>query len=192
MNRFSPSLTDTLENPVKHGHMITCWQNGRRVLMHSSEVAKKMKREVPKSTSSCPASQVGSSRLGQSSSPMSGKPDIGCRASTPLNAATPKGVDARDKREHDEEKRTGASLKPSFDLTPSPIRPRSRSLAQNEGWQQLAKEMARVAKHPPRCHKRHCRRTKKCEGGKDASYFREFDAFDVVMQQHVLPAIRRA
>lgn len=155
MKRFSCSPNDTLSSPVKHGHMVSCWQNGRRVLMHSSEVARMMKKGA------------------------SPKPILSCRASTPLSVAISERVDARDKRAHD----GNETAKQTYDLTPPPLVPRSRTLAGHEIWQKLAKEMARVAGHPPRCHKPSCRRAKQCSGGADACYLREFDAVDVAMQR---------
>lgn len=155
MKRFSSSPNDTLSNPVEQGHMVSCWQNGRRVLMHSSEVARMMKKGVPS------------------------KPTSSCHASTPSSAAPPQGADACDKWGHDGNERA----KQTFDLTPPPLVPRSRTLAGHEIWQKLAKEMARVAGHPPRCHKPACRRAKQCTGGADACYLREFDAVDVAMQR---------
>ncbi|MCW5675742.1 MAG: hypothetical protein KIT15_14280 [Xanthobacteraceae bacterium] len=146
---------DTLSNSVKHGHMVSCWQNGRRVLMHSSEVARMMKKEA------------------------SSKPTPSCRASTPLSVGTSERVDARDQRGHDENERA----KQTYDLTPPPLVPRSHTLAGHEIWQKLAKEMVRVVGHPKHCHKSSCRRAKQCAGGQDACYLREFETVDVVMQR---------
>ena len=187
MNRLSPPITDTLENPAKRGqsrlalgpfaskNMVTCWQQGRRVLMHSSEVAKMMRKES--SSSSLPMKRCDGS-----------KPCMDYRVSHRQTALTrgPMQPGNDEGREADDKKKTA-----SFDLTPPPIRPRGRSLAQNESWQKLAKEIARAANHPPHCHKKQCRRSKKCEGGNDACYLREFETVDVLMQRHVLPAIKR-
>lgn len=167
--------TDTLENPVKHGHMITCWQDGRRVLMHSSEVARMMKKEA------------------QNPSPGSRR-DRAVRAN---DAARGEGGE-RQGRERDEGPGAGVALHPvasrspspraqgegnRYDLTPPQLVPRSRRLAGHEVWQKLAKEMARMAGHPKRCHKSSCRRAKQCAGGVDACYLREFETVDVVMQR---------
>lgn len=92
---------------------------------------------------------------------------------------------ARFAQEKDGEReiKTPAHEANKFDLTPPPLLPRSRRIAQNEGWQWLAKEMARIAGHPPHCRKPACRRSKKCEGGRGACYLREFDTVDVTMQR---------
>jgi hypothetical protein len=95
-------------------------------------------------------------------------------------------VDARDKPEHDGNERA----KQTFDFTPPPLAPRSRALAESNIWQKLAKEMARVAGHPARCHKPACRRAKQCTGGADACYLREFDAVDVAMQRFLQSHVR--
>lgn len=88
--------------------------------------------------------------------------------------------------------RNNAESRASFDLTPPLIVARGLSLAETEGWQMLAKKLVHAAGHPPRCHKRRCRRSGECGGGKDACYIREFEAIDVAMQRYVLPAILRA
>lgn len=200
MKRFSPSAIDTFENPVKRGqsrlalgpfaskNMITCWQNGRRVLMHSSEVAKMMK----KPTSSCAgltrASMMPRNAFNLSMDCNRTRVCASAENSMPRSGKPGPGV----KRSNDEEKMTGSISNATFGLTPLPILPRNRSLAQNESWQLLAKEMARLAGQPQHCHKPACRRAKRCAGGVDACYLREFVAVDVAMQRDVLPAIRRA
>lgn len=170
---------NTLSNPVEHGFMITCWQQGRRMLMHSSEVAKMMKG----------ARRAGAVRADPVEQGESREPDNG--QSQAVRATRSRAV-ALDPSLPTEKAEREAVAKPAYDLSPPPFRPRSRRLAENETWQLLAKEMVRLAGHPPRCHKAACRRAKKCAGGSDACYLREFDTVDVVMQRDVLPAIKRA
>lgn len=167
MKRFSPAPVDTLQNPVKSGFMMTCWQNGARVMMHSSEVAKLMKKKER-------VEQEARSSLSEES---------------PASASARPGasrVDARNKGACEDKEKA----KFSSDLTPPPIVPRARKLAENASWQFLAKEMLRVAGHPKHCHKPACRRAKRCIGGKDACYLREFETVDLVMQERVLAPLR--
>jgi hypothetical protein len=190
MNRFSPSPTDTIENPVKHGNMITCWQQGRRVLMHSSEVAKLMRKQ-----SSSPSLPDFSSSSWPDSIRPSMTPSDKSQRSMDYRASHRQAALTRGPMQpgNDEESRADDKKKTaSYNLSPPPIRSRNRALAKAEGWQMLAKEMVRASGHPPRCHNARCRRSKKCEGGSNACYLREFEAVDVAMQRHVLSAIKRA
>ncbi|MBX3548282.1 MAG: hypothetical protein KF748_03935 [Xanthobacteraceae bacterium] len=164
--------------------MVTCWQNGRRVLMHSSEVAKMMKEQKQSPSSSmrhfdeskpCMDYRVSHRQSAREDTrgpmrPGNDEKGVALVAREPMQAG-------------DDEAKKACAASKSFDLTPPPLRPRSRTLAGHEIWQKLAKEMARVAGHPKRCHKSSCRRAKQCAGGQDACYLREFETVDVAMQR---------
>jgi hypothetical protein len=162
----------TLENPANQGFMVSCWQNGRRVLMHSSEVAKLMKKDsgapranaTPSPRASAPA-KTRSER--QFAAENGGALRLSPAAKSPSHVVSDEGK----------------LPAPGFDLSPPPIVPRSRSLAQSEIWQTLAKRMMEKTGQPPRCHKSSCRRRKRCIGGRNACYLRAFAAVDVVMQE---------
>jgi hypothetical protein len=84
MNRLKPGHDEKArsgksQNSAGHGYMVACWQNGCRVLMHSSEVARLMKKEPDLSS---PGAQAGSSRREQSNLPISDKPGIGSTSAT--------------------------------------------------------------------------------------------------------------
>lgn len=167
--------SDTLLNPAARGHMVTCWQNGRRVLMHSSEVARMMKKVAQNPS---PGSRrVGAVRANDAARGEGGERQGRERDEGPGAGVAPHPIASRSpsSRERGEGNR--------YDLTPPQLVPRSRTLAGHEVWQKLAKEMARVAGHPKRCHKSSCRRAKQCAGGQDACYLREFETVDVVMQR---------
>lgn len=145
---------DSLENPLRRGHMIATWQNGRRVLMHSSEVAKLMRKEK--------------------------QPDSSGAASSPSSSpSTQPGADE-----------SGKAVDRKYDLTPPPIAPRSRSVANNENWQLLAKLLMNACGAPRHCRKPACRRSHRCEGGRGACYLREFETVDVVIRRDLLPALK--
>lgn len=170
MNRLSPSRSGTPENPralkpSAANDMIACWQNGRRVLMHSSEVARMMKKDAAPSPSSLPGSGAAPGACSMRSD----------HQSEPQHCS-----DERVEHAHRASDKQAAK---SFALEPPPIVPRRRALAQSAGWQMLAKRMVERAKHPPRCHKPACRRGKQCVGGEDACYLRAFAAVDVEMQR---------
>lgn len=188
MKRFSSSPNDTLSSPVERGHMVSCWQNGRRVLMHSSEVARMMKKGTqnpsPRARRTC-AVRANKAERGEGGERQSREPDEGRAQIAPLTRSLrdhPLPVTNGERGERDGHAEAVKAIA-SHDLTPPPLVPRSRTLAGHEIWQKLAKEMARVAGHPPRCHKPSCRRAKQCTGGADACYLREFDAVDVAMQR---------
>jgi hypothetical protein len=76
-------------------------------------------------------------------------------------------------------------------LAPPQFVPRSRTLAESEMWQFVVKRVIERSGHPPRCHQAACRRSRKCMGGKDACYLRDFEFVDVFLQECVLSKLKK-